>query len=201
MKILNSKGYATLITIITIGLLCITILGILNLQSLNRKSIQSNENSIRAYYIGESGIQLLQQEVDLLFESYCNEYIENQRSIERITPSNLESEELIEENSVSFRDFVMLQENAENLQVIRKEENIFNFYTDIHGWRLESLFQADHIELYSTGYYEKTRKRIIALISYPDLIELPEESEEKGYSYQPSEILSYLQGYESDALK
>lgn len=198
MKNFDRKGYATILTIITIGLLGIVIFGLLNLYSLNHKKIQSNESSIKAYYLGESGIAILKNEIDVTFERYFDEYVNDLIIDEKSETSESVEENIQSENQQSFKDFVMIQNGFKDLQRLRIEEDLFEFYENPHGWRLEIDFEDENITLYATSHYKKARKRLVAIISYPDVLPLSEFAEIDGYRFIASEILIYYQGYEGE---
>ncbi len=197
MKNLNTKGYATLLTIITIGLLGIVILGLLNLHSLNQRRIQSNESSIKAYYLGESGIAVLKNEVDIGFEKYFEEYVRYSTSKKELETSETAEKKLNIENPQNFKNYVMMQDGIRNLEEIRIEEDIFGFYENQHGWRLEIDFEEEII-LYATGHYKEAQKRMVAIISYPDVLSVSGVDGTDEYRFIASEILVYYQGYEGE---
>ena len=198
MKRSNRNGYATILTIVTIGILSILILGILNLHFLNHKIIRSNESSIKAYYLGESGAALLKNEVDNTFELFFDEYVVMLESEETITESAIGENNLHQKNEQSFKNFDMGKNEVRGLERVQQEEDVFDRYTDPHGWRLEVVYDENEIRLYATGHYRKARKRIVSIISYPNVTMVGEGDEKHHYQYVPSEILIYYQGYEGD---
>ena len=197
MKNLNTKGYAAILTIITIGILGIIIFGLLNLHSLNHKMIQSNESSIKAYYLGESGIAVLKKEIDNFFEKHSNGYLEYLKPKEE--PETPETDEKVHNIEIiqTFKDYVMMQDGFMYLQEIRTQENVFLFYTEPHGWRLQADFE-ESITLYATGHYKDARKRVVAIISYPDVLSLSMDNGTEEYRFVPSVISAYYQGYEGE---
>lgn len=198
MNNLNQEGYATVLTIIIIGLLGIIIFGLLNLLTLNHRINQSNESSIKAYYLGESGIAVLKSEIDSIFEKYSYEYINHLKVKDEATnPENAE-EELQKQNILCFKDYAMKQNEHSYLQTVRMEEGLFEFYLESHGWRLEAVFEDEDITLYATGHYREARKRIVATLSYPTVVTFDQEEGHKTYQFIPSEILIYYQGYEGE---
>lgn len=182
-----SMGYATIITIITISLLAIIIFGLLSIYSLNNKMVQSNESSTKAFYLGESGITVLKNEIDSLFEKNYYDYL-NLLNYEESLP-------------ITFKEYVLQKKEHAHLEKVRQEVGLFDFYLDPHGWRLEAMFREDDIALYSTGYYREARKRIEAIISYPSIKYIGEEEGEIKYYFIPSEILVYYQGYEGEHIE
>ena len=198
MKNFNRKGYATILTIITIGILSIVILGLLNLYSLNHKKIQSNENSIKAYYLAESGITVLKNEIDATFEGYLEEYLNTLLTEDKAKTTEANENNLHRENLPSFKEFVIMRDGLKDLQGIRLEEEIFRFYKDSHSWRLEISFDKEDITLYATGNYKEARKQITAIISYPDVLLLSGTDGTINYRFIPSEISVYYQGYEGE---
>lgn len=200
MKNLNKRGYSTILTIITISILGIVIFGLLNIYSLNHKMLQSNESSIKAFYIGESGITVLKNRIDATFEGYLEEYIdtllkESEPEKNEVTEDNKHSE-----NLHNFKDFVMMRDGLEDLQEIQIEEDIFGFYKDAHGWRLEASFDSQDIRLHATGNYKEARKQITAIISYPDVLIVSGTDGTISYRFISSDILVYYQGYEGEYL-
>jgi hypothetical protein len=201
MKNSNQKGYATVLTIITIGLLGIVLFGLLNLHSLHQRKVQSNENSIKAYYIGESGIVLLKHEIDSIFKNYYEEYIDSLDATGVIEVFDKEDKVLRNYNKKSFKDYVLGMHSLSSLQSMRSEGEIFEFYSEPHGWKLEVVLEDDYILLYSTGHYKESRKRIVSLISYPDAVLQDEGACEANYRFIASEILSFYQGYEGESIE
>ncbi len=201
MNSFNNNGYATLLTLIIIGILSMTIFGVMNIHRLNHKVIRSNESSVKAYYLGESGIILLKKEVDTAFETFMEEYILMLESLEIATVQGDDDNNFDQKNIEGFKDFALRQDEIMQLQRVQRKENVFELYTEPHGWRLETVFEEDRILLYATGHYRKARKRIISIITYPDVRKVKKTGDENEYHYLPSEILFYYQGYEGDEIE
>lgn len=166
-RLSNRKGTVIITTLIICMIISIIVISYNNLLFENYLSVQANTNSIKAYYIAESAINIVYYELNRICEEAIDEYFDELR-VYKLYYLNLEEDYIY---SPPVFENILRPKIVSNLSSFnRKVENPFVSYEQEHYFKITVDYVVSYniMKIDVVGSYLHSRKLLTAEYLLPE---------------------------------